>query len=255
MYNINFTEEGLLRKILGEAIQKTGDLHKPGTFLKARSDPKRSLTKLEAYLSHCGYCTANFLTCLAKIEQIKVFISDGTPTSKMKKTNVNGYHVLLYHIENFIIRTQGLLERVMILIDAVLYLGNDSQFICYNLIKNNSHIKKLKLDIDLKQFKKISQKYLHSRNRIIHEQDYITDDLRELEFWYLIYDNEIKEGNDSLRDLSFMKKDIRFNERKIRAKWENKVLTFISDINPVIANILNKMELSYESYKINFESV
>ena len=126
MFYKELAEKGLLNKILKNAMEKTGDLHKPGTFLKAHSEPKRSLTMLEAYLSHCGYCSANFFSYLVKIEQIGFFINDGTISRKNKKNGITGHQLLLYHIENFIIRTQGLIERTSILIDAILYLGNDS---------------------------------------------------------------------------------------------------------------------------------
>jgi len=249
-----FANEGLLIVMLKDAVSHIESLRKPGTFLKAHSEPKRLLTKWEAYVSHCGYCASHYLSYLQKIENIKIFIDDGTLTKKMKKNNINGYHTLSYNIENFIIRTQGLVERTMILIDAVLDLGNAAQFISYNLIRNNVHIKRLKLDSDLKRMKEVAEKYHYTRNSIIHEREFMDDDLRELEFEYLILGNRKLSEMDE-REFRFMKKWVKEDERKIRITWNMDVATYLKNIEPIIESILQKINPIYESFKQNLLAV
>ena len=245
-------EKGLLSKILKNAMEKTGDLHKPGTFLKAHSEPKRPLTRLEAYLSHCGYCSANFLSYLEKIEHIGFFISDGTISTKNKKNGINGHQILLYHIENFIIRTQGLIERTLILIDAILHLGNDSQFMTYDLIKSNMHVKRIGLDSELRKLKKVTRDFQYRRNQIIHARGYLDDSLRKLECLYLVYGIWEKEGLKK-EELKYMKLDIKHDECQIRLDWNKRVNDFIDKIKPIIEAMLEKMEPMYKTYKKSFE--
>jgi len=252
MFYKELAEKGLLSKILKDAVKKTGDLQKPGTVFKAHSEPKRPLTRLEAYLSHCGYCSANFLSYLAKIEQIGFFISDGTVSIKNKRNGINGHQLLSYHIENFIIRTQGLIERTSILIDAILYLGNDSQFMTYGLMKSNMHVKRISLDSELRKLKKGTQDFQHHRNEIIHARDYLDDDLRKLEGLYLAYEIWKKDGLQKER-LKYMKLDIKYDERQIRLEWNKRVNGFIDKIKPIIEAILEKMEPVYEAYRKSFE--
>lgn len=244
-YYVKLAEKGLLDRILKDAIKKTQGLHKPGTLAKVEPELKRPLTQLEAYLSNCGYCTAQLLSHLEKIELIGIFISDGTMSQKLKKNNITRNKVLVYNIENFIVTTRGLIDRLVILIDAILNLGNDSQFISYNLIKENSHVQKLKLDVHLKKLKKICEEYHYPRNQIIHQSQFVTDDIRRLEMYSLLSENQKING---IKDEKYRFKT-RFGERRIRAEWTKKVQQFTEQIAPEIEKILGKMESTYEAYK------
>lgn len=247
MFYMKLAEEGLLRQILDDSYNATRDLYKPGTRLKARPQPKRTLSRLEYYLSKCGYCSSNVISYIQKIEHIGLFIEDGTLPKKYKENDICSHEVLLYNIENFIIRTQGLQERLLCLIDAVLNLGNDSENISFNLIKNNSHVNFLSLDDDLTKIKKISKKYQYDRNGIVHERNYLDDEIGMLQLYSLLSRHCLYQGDKEM-SLEY-NMEAKSNERQLRSKWKRNVIKFLEDIEPSVENILMKMQATYNGNK------
>lgn len=248
---LKLAEASLLNTILRDAISITKPLHRPGDLFKVKSEPARPLLRHESYIAYCGFCASHFLSLIQKLEHIRVFIDDGTITRRMKSQGINGYHTLLYNVENFIIRSQGLLERTLIFTDAVLDLGNDTQFITYNLIVNNGHVKHIRLHAPLKRLRKITEEHHQDRNEIVHHQEYMEDDLRRLEAYHIHYEASIRDMIPR-KKAPILKAIKTATERKARIKWKKEADKFLEASYPVIEEVLSILAPVYVRAKEQF---
>ena len=248
---LKLAEASLLNTILRDSASITKPLYRPGDIFKVKSEPVRPLLRHESYIAYCGFRAAHYLSFLQKLEQIRVFIDDGTITRRMKSQGINGYHTLLYNVENFIIRSQGLLERTLILTDAVLDLGNDPQFITYNLIVNNGHVKHIRLHATLKRLRKIAEEHHQDRNEIVHHQEYMQDDLRRLEAYHIHYEASLRDMIPRKR-AAILKAVKVSTERKARTKWRNEADKFLHASYPIIEEVLSILTPVYKRAKEQF---
>lgn len=171
------------------AIQKQGEL------FKVAPDYKREPTQAEYYCIAVGHALTNVLSICAQLEHCILYFSSFSPTEKMKKVGITKQSHLLYCIENYIIRTQSMYDRLLKLIDKVFELYNPSNKISHTLIIGNQHIRQTPVPGKLKALRKIIKPYYHDRNVIIHKQQYLAKDIRALE-GYTILLNSIDNPSD-----------------------------------------------------------
>jgi hypothetical protein len=116
-----------------------------------------------------------------QLEHSVLYFSSFSPTAEMTKAGISKQSYLLYCIENYIVRTHSMYDRLLRHIDRVFEIFNPSHLISHELIISNLHVKHSSLPDLLKALRKVIKAYYYDRNVIIHEQQYLEDDLRLLE--------------------------------------------------------------------------
>lgn len=101
-------------------------------------------------------------------------------------------------------------DRLLRLIDRVFDILNPSHVISHEMIISNLHVKHTDIPNKLKKLRKIIKAYYHDRNVIIHEQQYLEDELRTLEvFTTLSSSPGPYQGQENLiEEIKYMSKEI-----------------------------------------------
>jgi len=157
-----------------------------GTVLRAEAKYKRLPSKAEYYCLMVGTDLANVLTICQQLEHSILYFSSFSPTRKMRKAGITRQAHLLYCIENYIVRSQSLYDRLLKLVDAVFEIYNPSRRISHELIVGNSHVRHSRIPNALKVLSKALEPYRRERNVIIHERQFLEDDIRELEAYTIL---------------------------------------------------------------------
>ena len=102
---------------------------------------KRDPDEHEFFLLRTSHCLIGVLGCCSQLAQIPVYLSNHNQTPAMGRVGINRHAAIVYHLENYIIRTQSLLDRVLKLVDAVFHLTNEARNCRYEVVYEMSKSK------------------------------------------------------------------------------------------------------------------
>lgn len=176
----DLAEHPFSQAVLQDAIKIEAVIQEPDSVIKTDAKFKRLPTQAEFYCISTGNSLAQLLSICQQLEHSVLYFSSFSPTEKMKKAGISKQDHLLYCIENFIIRTQAMYDRLLRLIDKTFCLYNASYLISHELILSNIHIRNSAVPEKLKNVRKVIKDYHRDRNEIIHERQYLENDLRQL---------------------------------------------------------------------------
>jgi hypothetical protein len=188
----------------------------------------------EFFLIGVGISMAEVLSCCHQLEQIPILLTNHRQTTKMNKAGINRHSLSVYHLENFIIRTQGLLDRVLKLVDAVFHLTNDPRNCRYDVITRNVKVRVSDLLEPVKILKKVLDRYSGMRNDIVHHHSIKEDALRRLDMLFLMdrWEHISPEKRDS--DIASLIKETLFEilwfKKRELAGFNGEVATSIATI-------------------------
>lgn len=152
------------------------------TTPKFKSEPDEH----EFYLLRTSACLIEVLNCCQQLGHIPVYLSNHRRTPAMEKVGINRHAAIVYHLENYIVRTQGLLDRVLKLVDAVFHLTNDPRNCRYEIITRNVKVQVSNIPDSIRGLKRLADRYSKDRNQIVHHGQFDEDSLRRLEFYFLL---------------------------------------------------------------------
>ena len=104
----------------------------------------------------------------------------------MKKAAINRHSLIVYHVENYIIRTQSLLDRVLKLVDAVFHLLDAPRNCQFDVVVKNVKVAVSEAPESIKSLRKLLGQYSAVRNEVIHQHSIKEDDLRILDLYFLL---------------------------------------------------------------------
>jgi HEPN superfamily protein len=165
-------------------------IQEPGSILRAEARFKRIPSKAEFYCLNVGTTLAHVLGACEQLEHTVLYLSSFTPSQKMKKGGVTKQAYLLYCIENYIIRSQSMYDRLLRLVDTTFEIYNPRHMISHELLISNLHIQNSPVADSLKKLRKIIKAYYRDRNVIIHERQFLEDGIRELEAYTILSASE-----------------------------------------------------------------
>lgn len=225
-------------------------IYKPRTLLKAKIEYKRTPSKAEYYCISVATTLSHVLAICEQLEHSVLYFSSFSPTQKMKNASITRQSHLLYCIENYIIRTQSMYDRLLVLIDRVFELYNPSHKISHELIISNLHIQHSSIPDKLKVLRKVIKDYSHDRNMIIHEQGYLEDNLRELEAYTILSNSEgsLKGQSDLIEEIKYLASLIIKNKTSEFSKVNHDVFIILGDI-------FNHLKNKYEYKRDILEAV
>ncbi|MDD5327792.1 MAG: Cthe_2314 family HEPN domain-containing protein [Phycisphaerae bacterium] len=225
-------------------------IEKPHSLLKAEAKLKRSPSKAEYYCLSVASSLAHILTICQQLEHSVLYFSSFSPTPKMKKAGIAKQNHLLYCIENYIVRTQSMYDRLLKLIDCVFELYNPSHRICHDLIMNNSHVQHSSIPNKLRKLRKSIKDYYYERNVIIHERQFLEDNIRKLEAYTIL-----STSKGPLKGQRWLIEDIKDLARQI---VKNKTEEF-SKVNRnsfiILGDIFDHLNKEYKNKRDILESI
>ena len=213
--------------VFEEGIELQKEIYAENTFLSINPSLKRIPNEYEHYILNVGSRLARLFVCILGITNIIELLSQKTPNAKLKKKNITTYDLIIYHLENYIIRVQSVYDRVLFLIDALFHLGNSEQNIEHLIIAENIFVKRSKIYSPLKSLRKLLNTFTYKRNIIIHQKEYQEDDLRRLEFYCMF------QGKISLTELEHNagKEEINYIVNELSKKIVKEKLKQFSNFN------------------------
>ncbi len=215
------------------------------TVLKVKAEYKRTPSKAEYYCISVAKTLCHILRICQQLEHCVLYFSSFSPTQKMKEAITTRQSHLLYCIENYIIRTQSMYDRLLVLIDTVFELYNPSHRISHELIISNLHVQHSSIPGKLKALRKVIKGYYRDRNMIIHEQQFLEDNLRELEAYTHL---SISEG--PLKGKPLLIKKVNYIARQIVKNKTKEFSKVNHDSFIILGDIFNHLKKEYE-YKRN----
>lgn len=106
---------------------------------------------------------------------------------------------MVYHIENYFIRINMIMDRTLQLVNAVFWLGIPEQECRFAVVANNEHVAETEVGQYLKELEGILKPYRSYRNIIIHRRQYTDDSLERVEPFYIL---EKIDSEDSEEDFT-----------------------------------------------------
>jgi len=157
-----------------------------GEPFSVKSKFKRETDEHEFFLLGTSHCLIGVLSCCKQLAQIPIYLSNHRQTSTMDKVDINRHAAIVYHLENYIIRTQGLLDRALKLVDAVFHLTNEPRNCRYEVVIRNVKVGISGVPDSIKNLKRLLDRYSEARGQIVHHGSFDEDPLRRLEFYFLL---------------------------------------------------------------------
>ena len=211
--------------------------------VKVAPDYIREPDEHEFFLIRAGISMAEVLVCCQQLEQIPVLLANHRQTTTLSKARINRHSMIVYHLENYFIRTQGLLDRVLKLVDAVFHLLNDPRACRYEVVTRNTKIQVSEVLEPIRGLKKLLDRHAHVRNEIVHERSIKDDALRRLDLFLLIERWERVAPDDKPSNARTHIKESIFEFLRFKKK---ELLAFNKEIATSMAVILDKLAPYYE---------
>jgi Cthe_2314-like HEPN len=184
----SLSKHPFVEEVFKVGIEINKEIVKPNGF-KVGAEYKRDPTEAEFYCLQLGFCLAHLLTVIQQMEHTVLYMSNFSPSDLMKKAGVTRSTHLLWSVENYIVRTQTVYDRLLVLVDRLFHIQNQPNRISHESIVTNTHISQTTIPAALKPVKSAIKKYYHDRNTIIHEASYLDDELRRIEAYTILSSN------------------------------------------------------------------
>lgn len=201
----SLSKHPFVEEIFKKGMEINKEIGKP-SGLRINAQYKRDPYEEEFYCLRIGFCMAHLLTVVQQMEHTILYMSNFTPTELMKKAGVTRSTHLLWSVENYIIRTQTVYDRLLVLVDRLFHIQNEPHRISHDSIVTNTHISRTTIPSALKAVKSAVKKYYYDRNTIIHEASYLDDELRRIEAYTILTSNSDYD-------------EIRLDDLKEELKW------------------------------------
>ncbi len=203
--------------------------------------------ELDEYIYNCSQTLGAIDRAVNKseiaIQQVKTCIS-----RIPKNSDYTTADYMEYALENYIIRSRSIYDRVLIFIGSLLDIGVSNDTVTHNLVITNRHVKSYNLVGLLKSIKKTCDTYQYKRNVIIHHDNLIDEEFETVSMIINVNHMSVKDG----RDEPFSKGKVKFYSKQIidsRLKEYNKNLKAITDN---ILPLYNASEVIYLRKKLQF---
>lgn len=236
----SLSKHPFVEEIFKKGMEINKEIAKPSGF-KGGAEYKRDPSEEEFYCLRLGYCLAHLLTVVQQMEHTIFYMSNFSPTDKMKQSGITRSTHLLWSVENYIVRTQTVYDRLLILIDRLFHIQNQSDRISHDSIVTNTHISRTTIPLALKPVKSAVKKYYHERNTIIHEASYFDDELRRIEAYTILSSNSDYDETD----IEFIKSDLKWTVRDYLKSRRREFTKINKNVCLALGNLFDQMQPIY----------
>lgn len=134
----------------------------------------------EFYVLGVGQAIVDVIYCSQQLEHAVELLGDFSYSAKLRARNIQRRHHLEYNIENYLIRTQILYERILQLVNRVFHLLNPPGNCRDVTVLKNIKVARTKIPGVIGSIRKKIRHYADQRNLIVHHESHKEDDLRRL---------------------------------------------------------------------------
>jgi hypothetical protein len=163
--------------------------------------PSRPLHLHEQYLKDSFLALGEVDVLLIQLNHSAILLANFRSTKALKKNKISRYDYIVYHIEGYLLRVTGILDRVLILVNIVLNL-KIKHYKCkasYMLVDDNkkSGIAGVIKDIDAKLFNELLSlsayidMFREDRNQIAHSKRISYQDLSHIEAYCIVSHDDV----------------------------------------------------------------
>lgn len=209
-------------------------------FSKIKSSAE--LTEYEYYIIQSGHRLANLISLFEQILHIPAYLSKYERTNSMKRLKITRFHYTKYHLENFIIRSNSILDRALQLSSFVSHTGINEKDVNFKLITRNAHIKNTEVKKALSNLQQQCNIYGSDRNEIIHQRNLLNEKLREIQLM-LIISKEDKEFS------KFANSQYRLLMKEFMDGKIPEIIEFCNIISDDILNLFDTLLPVYNKWK------
>lgn len=185
----------------------------------------RSLDEYEHYVITVGHTLAHFLSLCEQMKYAVHFLSSFNPSRQVKIKRSN---YIQYNVENYLIRTQSLMDRALKLVNAVFYLRIAPRKCNFDTIAKNTSVRKTAVSDKLGKLRDILGKYREERNIVVHHEAFQENDLREMELLYLAV--ELSSDGIQTQDL----RNMAYRARNLAGAYVKRKKREFSEFNGVV---------------------
>jgi len=238
----NLLKHPFVEEVFKKGAEVTKEIGEPNGF-KVGAKLKRDPSEEEFYCLQVGHCLAHLLTVVQQMEHTILFMSNFSPSKKMKMAGVNRHTHLLWSIENYIVRTQSVYDRLLILVDRLFHIQNQPNRITHESIVTNTHISRTEIPAFLKPVKKSVKKYYNDRNTFVHQASYLEDELRRIEA-YCIMSSNPDFSDEVAEDII---EELKWSIRQFLKKRQREFSRINKNVCISLSNLFTKMHPLYSS--------
>ncbi len=210
---------------------------------------KRLPDEYEFYVLRVGSSLASLLHVCLQLDQALFYMSNCRITQAMRKARITRPEHLLYNIENYIIHTQMLYDRILQLVNAVVHLCNSRENCTDKVISANVKVKQTNLPRLLKSMKKRLGSYKAMRIKIVHHESYHDDELQGLSYISntLLSSPELARTNPELSNE--VHEFIDYRARGFARGKKNEYARFNTKVFKELLTFFDELRLVYEQQK------
>lgn len=250
----NNTFKQKLTKLASDIISK--ELENSKSLFSDRKDIKTTVK--EDYVIKTLLAINEIDITIEQLKQSTIFISHFRQTKKLTDNKITRFDHTIYHIETFLFRTTGVLDRILILQNIILDLKLEPEkckpnnfLLNLNNKKDGKYAPILKkrspeLFLELSLLFMIINDYREIRNEITHQKRFKSEDLKTIEMFDIVQ----REGNNELNNPNFKYK-IKHATDLIISKYKRNMISLNDKIQNHILEIYRYSENIWEEEYVN----
>jgi hypothetical protein len=172
----------------------------------------------EFFILNVGASISHLLTLCEHLRVTPILLTHYRTTRPMTKAGVTRNFHVMFHVEGYLIRVQGVLDRALKLINAAFHLCNSDRNCTEHILLKNTKVEHhTEVGTALKVLKKAVDRYRAERNEVVHAKHFMEQRLRYAEMYDILArsrqldedpsaDDLFEESNELVRELAAEKK-------------------------------------------------
>jgi Cthe_2314-like HEPN len=196
------------------------------------------------YIQRVGFCLAHTLRWCKQLTLAVEFMGN---FDHSKAGNASKADHLIYNIENYIIRLNSILDRILQLVNALFHIGMNEEHVSYSaIVSNDKIVHRPEIQARIKELHKFLRTHAQARHALVHKHSLMDDEIDRIELFYLHDLNYL--SNDDKWKQTF--KIFRANNlRKFSVKKTNEYTKVNQNLIEIIDRLMVSMLGEYKRQK------
>lgn len=202
---IDFEGSGLRRQqgsLAAKIFEATAQQDENGEYVFTRN-----LWSEEEYAVKSMIATTELINVCEQMGYCVDFLTGFRSKNFPEHSNITRLDYIVYHLENYFIRTGMVLDRSLLLVNIVFQLGLPEKQCRMATVAENHHVARTTVQKSLKRILKTVSPVQAKRNTVIHERGYTDEELKELEIFSVLE----KTGSDTAKKYFHLSKTMTDN--------------------------------------------
>lgn len=213
-------------------------------------EPNRALLRHEKYFYDCFQGMATVHTLMRQLDQTAVFFANFRSTKSMKKLDITRFDHMVYHLESYVLRITGILDRLLIFVNQVLGLGLEDASCKPHMMLTGKNGKKGSVtprveavnDLfdSLDAVRTFVDKYREQRNEVAHSKRWESIDMRRIEMFHIVLSKTV--------DPEILEREFIIKRETDLKMWEYKaqMLNSTKDLKVLVADVFAILQVCFQ---------